>query len=496
MSDWRLGARSGRGQARASTLIMATSPIVSVVIPSFNAEAYLGEALASIAAQEIDELEVILVDDGSASSPEPVLRRVFPGATYIRQSNQGPAAARNRGIAAARGRYVAFLDADDLWSPGALAALLRGFADAPDVEVVQGYQKTFEQVSVGATHRRGSRPAFSPAFASVSLGALLISRDALGRTGGFDEGLRFAEDVDFHMHLREQGIAKMVIAKVVLLNRRHRASMTSTNPRASAGFDSAGDRLRRLSASLRRRKSAMTFPLTTMPAVARAPFHPTVTAAIVLRNGVRHVEAALASIRRQTRPPAEILCVLGPSEDGTRDILMRQTGLRLIEQAGRGLAAARNQAIAAATGSHIAFLDHDDLWLPRKLEAQLAALAPLKEPGVSLTGMRCFEDFETGGDDFSLPVRGAAIRLGTTPSALLADRCIFERIGGFDETMSFGCDGDWFVRALDSAVPISVASEALVLKRLRADNLSHDPGRNRAEAFQIIARRHRRGITG
>jgi len=265
-------------------------------------------------------------------------------------------------------------------------------------------------------------------------------------------------------------------------------------PEGNAVRSSDQGRLLRLLTSCRKwRAGRPADPRASLHAIKeRNPARPVVTAAIVVKNGVRHLQDALESVKRQTRPPDEILCIVGDSADGTRDLLRRHPGLRVVDQSGSGLAAARNLAIAKAMGSHIAFLDHDDLWLPQKLEAQLRALECLDHPGISITGMRFFTDF-AGVDSDEMPRRPSATRLGTTPSALLADRRVFEQVGGFDERMSFGCDGDWFVRALDGATPVSVVSQAMLLKRLRRDSLSGDPRRNRTEAFEIIANRRRRG---
>src|SRR5262249_39213835 len=96
----------------------ADAPLVSVVLPAYNAERTIAASLASIAAQTVTELEVIVVDDGSTDDTIRVAKSTDRGdLRVISQANAGHAAARNTGVSAARGRYVAFLDADDLWLP-------------------------------------------------------------------------------------------------------------------------------------------------------------------------------------------------------------------------------------------------------------------------------------------------------------------------------------------------------------------------------------------
>ncbi|HEU5321302.1 MAG TPA: glycosyltransferase family A protein, partial [Methylomirabilota bacterium] len=117
---------------------VAAAPAVSVVIPTFNCAPFVAEAVESVRAQTWADLEVVVVDDGSTDDTARVLEpyRQSGAIRYLRQDNRGPSAARNAGIRAARGRYVAFLDADDTIPPSSIERRLR-FLDAhPDVAVV------------------------------------------------------------------------------------------------------------------------------------------------------------------------------------------------------------------------------------------------------------------------------------------------------------------------------------------------------------------------
>lgn len=102
---------------------------VSVVIPAYNAEAFVGPALESVLAQTLPPLEILVIDDGSTDDTG-ARAAAIPGVRCIRQANAGVSAARNRGIEAARGRFVAFLDADDVWEPEKLATQLDGLDDS------------------------------------------------------------------------------------------------------------------------------------------------------------------------------------------------------------------------------------------------------------------------------------------------------------------------------------------------------------------------------
>ena len=109
---------------------------VSVVIPTFNCAAYLEEALRSVLAQTHPAREIIVVDDGSTDATASVVASFGAAVSYVFQANAGVAAARNAGMARARGDYIAFLDADDYWAPDKLETQLRLMAACPDVDLV------------------------------------------------------------------------------------------------------------------------------------------------------------------------------------------------------------------------------------------------------------------------------------------------------------------------------------------------------------------------
>ena len=96
-------------------------PLVSCIVPVFNGERYLAEALDSILAQTYRPVDLIVVDDGSTDGTAQVAAGYGERITYLYQENSGPAAARNKGIDAAQGEFVAFLDADDVWHEEKLA---------------------------------------------------------------------------------------------------------------------------------------------------------------------------------------------------------------------------------------------------------------------------------------------------------------------------------------------------------------------------------------
>ena len=217
-------------------------PRVSVVIPVKNGERYLAEAIESIRGQEIPSLEIVVVDDGSTDATRQIVERDYPECRYHYQDTAGPAAARNTGLRLSGGELIGFLDADDVFVPGGLAALHARLGENRDAAIAMGL--------VQAIHA----PTFAPHSEPVrcyNLGCVLVRRAVFDRVGAFYPRYRHCEDVDWFMRAQEQGTVFDVLDEAVLLYRRHEANMS----RDSAGAVYLAQVLK---ASLDRRRSLAT----------------------------------------------------------------------------------------------------------------------------------------------------------------------------------------------------------------------------------------------
>lgn len=194
-------------------------PLVSVIIPVYNGGRYLRAALESVFAQTYQPFEVIVVDDGSVDDSG-VIAQSFSDVCYILQENQGVAAARNHGIEAARGDCFAFLDQDDLWTPGKLKLQIELLLSHPDL----GYTLTQQQffLEPGATLPAWFRKELlSTVHTGWVLGTLVVRRTTFEQVGNFATGYSAANDSDWFFRAKAAEIPMAVVPELLLLKRIH-----------------------------------------------------------------------------------------------------------------------------------------------------------------------------------------------------------------------------------------------------------------------------------
>ncbi len=198
-------------------------PLVSVIVPLFNKETLVKAALESILVQKYSPLEIIVIDDGSTDESAKIVKS-FPQIRYFWQKNQGVGAARNAGIKKAKGKIIAFLDADDLWPPDNLSYMVSKIKRVDRPQVIWGYCQwrflnNFEE------NRKFMKRFTRPTLLAL-LGSAVYTRPVFKKTG-LIVATRFAEDVDFFIRLAQQKIKITTVRKVVLIYNRHHGNMTS-----------------------------------------------------------------------------------------------------------------------------------------------------------------------------------------------------------------------------------------------------------------------------
>lgn len=206
--------------------------LVSVIIPVYNCERYLAQAIESVLAQTYQPTEVIIVDDGSTDSSSAIARS-YKEINYIYQCNQGVAAARNTGIAASQGQFIAFLDADDLWTPKKLEVQVTYLLKRPRVGYTIGRQQNFVDPESNSL-----TPAAISQLESEQLGlATLVARRAIFKQiGGFDASYRVASDFEWIIRAKDAGVTMTIVPEIVLHRRIHSSNMSYQIPARRANL--------------------------------------------------------------------------------------------------------------------------------------------------------------------------------------------------------------------------------------------------------------------
>ena len=182
------------------------NPLISVIIPTYNRGWIIKEAIDSVLAQEYINYELIVVDDGSTDDTHDILNSYQKSFLVLRQNNKGVSSARNRGLAAASGQFIAFLDSDDFWLPQKLSQQVDFFHSNPDALICQTEEiwiRNNVRVNPKKRHKKPSGMIFEPSLSLclVSPSAVMIKKNLFEEVGLFDETLPACEDYDLWLRV-------------------------------------------------------------------------------------------------------------------------------------------------------------------------------------------------------------------------------------------------------------------------------------------------------
>jgi glycosyltransferase involved in cell wall biosynthesis len=200
-----------------------TRSLISVIIPTYNGQAFLAEALDSVLAQSFQDFEIIVVDDGSTDGTVQIVHQyqsAFPMIRAIFQENSGVTIARNRGIDVADGSYIAFLDQDDRWTPNALQVHTDCHRQFPELGYTLAHQLCFLD---GITEP-------PPWFRLQSLdtphtgylpGTLMAKRSLFEQLGHFDPSYSISSDADWFSRAKDAAVPMKILPQILLERRIH-----------------------------------------------------------------------------------------------------------------------------------------------------------------------------------------------------------------------------------------------------------------------------------
>ena len=198
--------------------------LISVIIPAFNSEHYLDQAIESVLAQTYQPVEIIVINDGSTDGTDAAAQQFIPKIRYYNQPNKGLGATRNRGVELAQGTFLAFLDADDIWLADKLEHQITLFIDDPDLDMAFGYAIQFfsPELNEELIEKLTITDEVLPGYFA---GTLVIKRESFLSVGYFDTDWRVGEFIDWYCKAQTLNLKAALLPEVVLRRRIHDANM-------------------------------------------------------------------------------------------------------------------------------------------------------------------------------------------------------------------------------------------------------------------------------
>lgn len=203
---------------------------ISVILPVYNGEKHVGDAIESVLTQNYRPFEIIAVDDGSTDGSEKVIKSFGENVKYTkRQENGGPPAARNTALEFAMGQYISFIDQDDIWHPDKLRIQLPLFDKYKNLQITIGFsiKYEFDKISDINPEIIDQHNTFN-----LLLGSSLIKRSAFEQVGKFDINLPFGDDTDWFFRAREIQLPIYIHRDLVFFHRLHDKNFSKRADRA------------------------------------------------------------------------------------------------------------------------------------------------------------------------------------------------------------------------------------------------------------------------
>jgi len=210
-----------------------TQPLISCIVPVFNGERYLTEALESILKQTYRPLEIIVADDGSTDGTATLVASYGDQVRYLFQPNAGVAAACNLGVRASRGEFIAFLAADDLWHPQKLVLQMSQFQNRPELDLCLTHMQNFWIPELRTEAERFRDQPLAQPWPGYLPQALLARRAVFETVGLFDNTLRYEDAKDWFLRAAECGTVMELLPDVLVYRRLHRANISREKAIAS-----------------------------------------------------------------------------------------------------------------------------------------------------------------------------------------------------------------------------------------------------------------------
>ncbi len=197
--------------------------LVSVIIPVYNGEKYLGEAIESVLVQKLKPLEIIVIDDGSEDDTYKIAEAFSGHIRYFSQNRMGTGYSRNRGIVLSKGNFMAHLDSDDKWEKKKLLLQYEVFKQDNDVEIVGGFMRSFYSPEIDPEEMKNiyCPPNPVPGF---SASVIVVKKTSYSKVGLFRTGIDNTPDLEWFIRAREKGLKEKMIDKILCHRRLHKSN--------------------------------------------------------------------------------------------------------------------------------------------------------------------------------------------------------------------------------------------------------------------------------
>jgi glycosyltransferase involved in cell wall biosynthesis len=226
------------------------SPTVTCIIPTFNSRRFLADAIDSVLGQSPPPVEVLVVDQNSTDGTRELVTSYGPPVHLITRPGRGPAPARQHGTSLARGEFVCFLDADDLFMPGKQERQLERFEVRPELEIsLCGFELFWE---AGLEHERERYRAAGRDRGTSLIQTMLARRSVFEKVGPIDPAWVYVDNIDWLARARDAGAVIEVLNEVVVRRRMHAGSLLHQSPSLDPYVDVVKARLDRVRAASRR----------------------------------------------------------------------------------------------------------------------------------------------------------------------------------------------------------------------------------------------------
>ena len=208
---------------------LQNNPLISILIPTYNNGKYISQAIESVYAQNYDNMEIIVVDDGSTDNTKEVLKQ-YKDIKYFYVEHKGIPFVRNLALEKSQGEYIAFLDSDDYWLPEKLNIQMQYFKEHPDCEIVFTKYKNFFEEETLKTNKKAMHEKLIENVMKQYLPSSIVKKNLFERYGYFDENYKIGEDSEFLYRLLKKGInLKHYIDKIFYMRRLHRTNISFSN---------------------------------------------------------------------------------------------------------------------------------------------------------------------------------------------------------------------------------------------------------------------------